>query len=63
MESEAQRRMRYARDIVMAQHAHRAAEDRLRRNKAVRTVRAALARGMVTLEELTPLPNPNGSDQ
>lgn len=61
--SQAQERMRYAREVGLAQHAHRAVEDPIKLNKAARIVRAALAREMLRIEDLTPLPNPDAGDQ
>lgn len=52
-----------ARETWAAETAFRAAKDPVRVRRSLRIVRAALTTGVVTYDELTPLIDPNGSDQ
>lgn len=48
-----------ARETYFAECAHRALEDPIKLAKAARIVRAALARGVLSEHDLTPLPDPH----
>lgn len=57
-----QERMQHARNARETKSAYRALDDPPTLRRAVRIVRAAMARNVLTLDELTPLPE-NGDDQ